>query len=338
MHKCDIIIPVWNQVQATKVCLESLAKYTHGDYRAVLIDNGSASRAREYLREFAAGARDIAVDLIRNDINEGFIKAVNLGIRRSGSPYICVLNNDTVLTEGWLDELISVLEKNPKIGVLNPSSNTLGQKIGSFNAAGEYAKTLRQEKGKFAELYSCVGFCMVFRRQLAAEIGYFDEIFGMGNFEDTDFCMKAKQKGYLACRALGAYVYHMENTSFNLFKRYKKEFTRNKAIFESRWGRPKRILFAAVGNLERFPKMRSEIKELLNNNNWVSAASATPDYFIDFKDASGFRVYNIGKSFTALKMMWIVITKKKRFDVIYTDSGALMSICTMLSLGETVKL
>ncbi len=60
------------------------------------------------------------------------------------------------------------------------------------------------EKGKFIELGACIGFCMVVKKSLIDEIGAFDEIFGMGNFEDTDFSMRAKKNGYICARALGA--------------------------------------------------------------------------------------------------------------------------------------
>ena len=124
---CDIVITVWNNFELTKSCIDSIIKNTDADYRLIIIDNASNDETKKYLEQFKdkEGAR---VLLIRNENNLGFIKAVNQGMKLSGAPYICLINNDTIVTKGWLAEMIRVAEGSPRIGLINPSSNTLGQK------------------------------------------------------------------------------------------------------------------------------------------------------------------------------------------------------------------
>src|SRR3989338_2365242 len=105
MSGCDIIIPVWNQLEDTRECIESIKKYTFYTYKLILIDNASNQETSNYLQGLEK-ADSNNVKIIRNEKNEGFIKAVNKGISRSDSEYVCILNNDTIVTRGWLKELI----------------------------------------------------------------------------------------------------------------------------------------------------------------------------------------------------------------------------------------
>ncbi|MFC1576805.1 glycosyltransferase family 2 protein, partial [Candidatus Omnitrophota bacterium] len=178
--------------------------------------------------------------LIRNNENLGFVKAVNQGIAVSGENYILVLNNDTILTEGWLAEMVDVMERDARLGLLNPSSNTSGQ-FPKDLSIDDYAKTLTGYKGQAQELYNARGFCMLVRREVIDKLGPFDEIYHMGYFDDTDYCKRAQGLGYRTARAKAAYVYHRENKSFALREDNSELFRKNEEIFFSRWGRHLRI-------------------------------------------------------------------------------------------------
>jgi GT2 family glycosyltransferase len=120
---CDVIIPIWNQPEMTKRCLDSVLAATAESVRLILVDNGSEPSTQDWLRQFAAQST-VPAELIRNRENLGFIKAVNQGIRAARAPWVCLLNNDTVVTSGWLTEMIRVAESDPKIGLVNPTSNS----------------------------------------------------------------------------------------------------------------------------------------------------------------------------------------------------------------------
>ena len=326
MSRCDIIIPVWNQLKATKRCLDSLLQNTTFDFNLIIVDNGSEQKTEDFLKDFERNNLKGGITLIRNEKNKGFVKAVNQGMRKSHEDYICILNNDTIVTEGWLSEMIEISRINPSIGIVNPSSNNLGQKPARGQKIEDYARTFKSGSGKYITLMNGLGFCMLIKRSLIEKIGLFDEIYGMGNFEDTDFSMRAKRKGYLCVRALGAYVYHRENTSFNVFRQYHYEFEKNKKIFESRWGKQKRILFIlSKGILDSVYEQK--INNELDKNNWVYLASKNDLKFL--KDHSRFNIYHFGNMFN-IKVLLKILFKKKKFDEIYCDDRKLLGFIQLL--------
>ena len=74
--KCDIIIPVWNQLEVTKDCVDSIIRNTKYPFRLVIIDNASDKKTTDYLDSLKADKR-LGLLLIRNEKNFGFVKAVN---------------------------------------------------------------------------------------------------------------------------------------------------------------------------------------------------------------------------------------------------------------------
>jgi hypothetical protein len=186
--------------------------------------------------------------LIRNERNAGFVKAANQGMAVSDAPYVCLMNNDTVATEGWLDEMVSVMRARPDIGVINPSSNTSGQFPGGMTI-DDYALSLKALRGQVQELYTCRGFCMLVRRAVIDRVGLLDEAYSVGYFEENDYCRRALKAGFASARAKGAYVYHKESVSFSALGDKDEIFKGNEKIFLGRWGRSVRVGFLLNGEL-----------------------------------------------------------------------------------------
>jgi len=271
MQPCDVIIPIWNQPLLTRRCLDSVESATGDPYRLLLIDNGSAPPTRQLL-DIAAQRDPGRIQVIRNADNLGFIKAVNQGIRASTAPYVCLLNNDTVVTPGWLEEMVRIAEGEPAIGLVNPSSNTLGYDPPQRTTAGirTYAATFAQHRGAIRELPIATGFCLLIKRSVIEAIGLFDERYGMGNFEDADFSRRATDAGYRCVQAMGAYVYHEEKASFKQQRGWEQAFRANQQIFYRQWGRPLRIVWEAHG---REPTMSEAwapvLLRLLQQGHWI---------------------------------------------------------------------
>jgi GT2 family glycosyltransferase len=331
---CDIIIPVWNQLEVTKDCINSIRRHTDTPYRLILVDNGSDAPAKDYLEGLKTSGGGSVV-LIRNDANLGFVKAVNLGVGSSNAPYICVLNNDTIATKSWLGEMIKVAESSKDIGIVNPSSNNLGQRPPEGMAIEAYAEDLKTESGRFIELGAAIGFCMLIKREVIGKIGLFDEIYGMGNFEDTDFSRKAAMAGYRCVRARGAYVYHRENSSFNKLKSFEDDFKRNREIFEFRWGRPKRIAYIVDSASDNLMKMLlSESLKLARSGNWISYISKAS---FDVPPHSNITFLKLPEKRFYTKVLWRILKKKKRFDEIYVGDGIFGRFLTRLTFLHKAK-
>lgn len=321
MSTCDIIIPVWNQPEITKECIDSVEENTSYPHKLIIIDNASGRETKEFLEglERKPGPK---ICLIRNRRNEGFIKAINNGIARSEAEFVCILNNDTVVTRGWLAEMVKLFGLDPKIGIVNPSSNSLGQKLPKAQRPDERGSEIKNQSGLFVETGSAFGFCMLMRRALFGEIGRFDEVYGRGNFDDTDLSLRAKREGYKTVRAFASFVYHREQSSFDAVKSFEKDFRKNKKVFESRWGRAKRVIVISKNTGPDFLEyLKNVLEKYSRKRAWVYVISPffeTKEFFERFSNLS---FYHYKPPFFYIKAALKTIFKKKRPDIIYSDNA-----------------
>jgi GT2 family glycosyltransferase len=326
MSRCDIVIPVWNQPELTKTCIDSIRASTGDvDYRMIIIDNASGAETKNYLEGLK---NDPRVLLVRNETNLGFLKAVNQGMRLSDAPYVCLLNNDAVATEGWLGEMIRTADSSPAIGIVNPSSNTMGQKPGKGESIEGFARRIKKEPGAWEEIGSAIGFCMLIKREVIKNIGVFDEIYGMGNFEDTDFSRRAIKEGYLCARSLSSYVYHKEGTSFGRSSTFDENFERNRQIYEFRWGKRRWIAYVLPGFDEDMAMtLERDIMPEARRGFWVWCFSDRP---IKLPRHSNI-IFNVYAKHFYIKALWKILTRKKRFSEIFVTNGAFANILKRLS-------
>src|SRR3989338_7852427 len=125
---CDLVLLSWNHLEETRPCLESLLAATRVPCRLLIVENGSEEDVRAFLAEVKPRGAIQEVVVLQNERNEGFPRGMNRGIRASTAPFVCLLNNDLRFTVGWLQEMINVAGSHPTIGVVNPESNTFGNR------------------------------------------------------------------------------------------------------------------------------------------------------------------------------------------------------------------
>jgi GT2 family glycosyltransferase len=216
----SIIILTWNQLEYTKACLESIRAHTDDSYEIIFVDNGSSDGTVNWLVKQTM--QDPKCRLIENGSNVGFSKGCNQGIKTASGDCIVLLNNDVVVTEGWLSGMMECLQSAPDIGIVGPMTNYISgpQKVpavgySSIEELAEYAQAFRL-KNRHRRIHSrrVVGFCMLFKRQLIEEVGLLDESFVSGNFEDDDFCLRASLEGYRNTIAGDVFIHHFGNRTF----------------------------------------------------------------------------------------------------------------------------
>jgi GT2 family glycosyltransferase len=103
----SMIVPCWNQLAYTKQCIAALKSHTRPPWEMVVIDDGSTDHTDIYM----ACVRDrasVPVTVISNTANLGFPAAINQGLDAARGEYLVLLNNDVVVTDGWLDQLIAL--------------------------------------------------------------------------------------------------------------------------------------------------------------------------------------------------------------------------------------
>jgi len=239
--RCDIIIPVWNNRDETKQCLDSIRGTAEYPFRIIVVDNASEDLTRDYLLSYQLG-KSCPMIIIRNGENLGFIRAVNQGLRFSDAKYVCVMNNDTIACPGWLKEMVKILDENPDVGMVNPDSNVPRTPFDA-EAVYRHAQKIAVHKGGFRELYKCSFFCALIKRELVNKVGYLNEDYGIGYFDDADYSRRSQALGYKTVMAGGVYVFHKESSSFDLTGKKWEIFRENEIRFNSLWGRPVRIIY-----------------------------------------------------------------------------------------------
>jgi len=236
----SIVIVTHNQLEYTRQCLDSLRLLTDEPYELIVVDNGSTDGTVEYLRALTG------VRLIENATNRGFPAAVNQGIAASTGNQVLLLNNDTILTTGWLGRLLRALHSDPAIGLAGPCSNCVSgpqqvetryESLADLDGfAWDWGKA---HDGLRLDVSRLVGFCLLIRRAVVDAIGLFDEQFGVGCFDDDDYTLRAIQAGYRAVIAADAFVHHFGARTFlGIGADYTAVMRENERRFRAKWSAP----------------------------------------------------------------------------------------------------
>jgi GT2 family glycosyltransferase len=210
--RCDLVIPVYNALRSTRNCLESVKRHAPSWARVVVVNDGSDARTSEWLRE------QDGIVLLENPGNLGFVKSANRGLLFSDAPYVCLLNSDTLLTAGALERMVARLDREPSIALCCPLSNSAvnlsvqippGENVDSFAE-----RVARTSPARYPDAVTVVGFCLLFRRSVIETLGVFDEAFGRGYGEETDYHYRARAAGWRCAVADDTFVYHKQGASF----------------------------------------------------------------------------------------------------------------------------
>ncbi len=243
--KVSFIIVTYNNCNLTHLCVESIFRNTtYPNYEIILVDNASSDDTRNYLRYLSRISDRIKV--ILNDKNFGFAKANNQGLKIATGEFLVLLNNDTVVPRGWLDPLLKHLE-NPDIGLVGPVTNSVGNEAKididyqSLDEMEFFAdRHTNAHAGKAFDIAVLAMFCVVMRRNVFEDIGFLDEKFGIGMFEDDDYSNRIREKGLRVVCAEDAFVHHFGQAAFKKLietGEYQKIWANNQAYYEEKWGK-----------------------------------------------------------------------------------------------------
>jgi GT2 family glycosyltransferase len=253
----SVIVPTCNALDYTRLCVESLLTNTDVRHELIFVDNGSTDGTPEYLQGLARDHKRVRV--ILNGDNLGFARGCNLGLAAAHGRHLVLLNSDTVVTGDWLERLLKVAEANPRAGLVGPVTNNISglQKLESVGydeeslaGLGEFAAAeASRHDGEIERTLRLTGMCLLIKRELLARIGGLDEIFGLGNYEDNDYCLRAHLAGYECLVARGAFIHHFGSRSFAAAGiDYLAQIRRQWSIFKAKWGIPAETPFN--GNVE----------------------------------------------------------------------------------------
>lgn len=235
--KISIVILNWNGKKHLKKCLLSIKKVSYFPFEAIVVDNSSSDGSAEMVKkEFPQ------VVLVLNKKNLGYSGGNNVGIKKSTGSYVFILNNDTEVTEDFLDPLVAVMEKDATIGCVQPkllyaSDHMLLNAVGSYFTStgflyhyGYRKKSNPKQYNLPLTIYSAKGAGMLLRKSALEKVGLFDEDFFIF-FEETDLCHRLWLAGYKIVYIPSSIIYHHEAVDTS---KQMKDYTRNYLSFRNR--------------------------------------------------------------------------------------------------------
>ena len=240
--KVSIVIPVYNKWAYTAACLRSLLEFK-GKYsfEVIVVDDQSSDETAERLATIDGLAH------LRNEKNLGFVGSCNRGARHARGEYLVLLNNDTQVLEGWLDELVDTFDREPQAGLVGArlvypdgSLQESGGIIFSDGSGWNYGRGKQADNPEFLflrEVDYCSGACIALKTEYFLQIGAFDERYAPAYYEDTDLAFKVRESGLkVLIQPLSVVIHHEGITSgTDTASGAKKYQLINQKKFTDRW-------------------------------------------------------------------------------------------------------
>ncbi len=227
-------------------CLDSIRRNTPWPrLEVIVVDNGSRDGTRAMLEARAAEASEATCVVIVNDANRGFAPAANQGLARARGDIVVLLNDDTLVGPGWLSRLVAHLEAEPALGLVCPVTNEIGNaakvpvSYDSFDGMERFAfERAALHAGRRRPIDTVALFCAAGRRAALESVGFLDERYAVGMFEDDDLSRALRLRGHELAVAEDAFVHHVGHASFAKLSDadYLAVWEANRRRFELKWG------------------------------------------------------------------------------------------------------
>lgn len=238
----SIVLVTHNQWPYTELCLRSLTHARNIDgtgFELVIVDNASSDNTCAELSKMDG------ISLVESKENLGFAGGCNLGMQHARGKDIILLNNDTIVTPFWISRLQNKVASIPNVGVVGPSTNTeSGQAVPDARytnlpellAMNE--ELFQKNGGKWENVKKISGLCMYLPERTIKAVGGFDTDYGIGYFEDDDYCLRIEDAGLKVIWAKDTFIHHFGSVSFegNLLNR-NKILEEGMSKFILKWGR-----------------------------------------------------------------------------------------------------
>jgi GT2 family glycosyltransferase len=211
MKMTSIIITNTNGLPLLQRCLQSIQKYTDTPYEIIVVDGGSTDGSVEYCRQQQ-------MHFISTPSSRGFTRSFNLGLHLGSGDALLLLSNDVVASPRWLSNLLNCLYSSDEIGIVGPGTSPSSSKqmagVASSTPNASAEMTNIPDTRKWQSVERLAGFCFLIKRELVKRIGFLDEQFSSGYFED-DYCYRARSSGYRLVMAGDTFVFQLSSSDLN---------------------------------------------------------------------------------------------------------------------------
>jgi GT2 family glycosyltransferase/glycosyltransferase involved in cell wall biosynthesis len=238
----SIIIPVFNQFRFTQACLASLQEHHDAErFEVIVVDDCSTDVTAEVVPKIPG------VVYLRNETNCGFIASCNRGAEKARGKYLVFLNNDTLVTDGWLSALMETFAEQPQAGIvgskliypdgrLQEAGGIIWQDASGWNY-GKFDDPAKPEYNYLREVDYCSAAALMIPKSLFQAMGGFDSRYAPAYYEDTDLAFKVHQAGYKVLYQPLSEVIHYEGATggIDLSTGTKKHQEINRSTFAEIW-------------------------------------------------------------------------------------------------------
>lgn len=218
----DIILPVHGALKVTRECIDYVFSRTSWPFHLYIVDDASDQKTAAFIDSVQKTHPD-HVTVLRNKVNRGFAASVNRGIRTGNGKYICLLNSDVFVTDGWLTKMILALQADVRNAIVCPITNNTALIEVPLSQGASYRDMNRVFQDFSRRSYPEImptGFCFAYRRELVSEVGPIDPSY-VSYGEETDFWYRTIRhtkdgtfQQYRAVLADDTYVFHQRGVSF----------------------------------------------------------------------------------------------------------------------------
>ncbi|WP_160120568.1 glycosyltransferase [Rhodovarius lipocyclicus] len=278
LPEVSVIIPAHNQWALTHACIASLIAHApRTAFEVILVDDASTDGTAQ--ARLSGNIRPL-----RQERNLGFIGACNAGAAAARGRTLLFLNNDTLATPGWLDEMLATFALDPAIGVVGAAllneDGTLQESGGIVWRHGDawnYGRNEEAEDPRYSFLRDAdyvSGAALMLPAVLFRQLGGFDAHFSPAYYEDVDLCFRARAAGRRVVVQPAARIIHLEGRSHGTdieagVKRHQKL---NQAKFRARWA----DVLASHGTTGQNPEQEAE-RSAAPRALFIDEATPTPD-------------------------------------------------------------
>ncbi len=258
MSDTKIIIPTFNLSWMTCNLLASILwTCDEKDFDLIIMDNGSRMEEYEVVKKYLKDNFKKQTHLIyHTDEQLGFVRAVNQAMQiawNNKAENIVILNNDTIVTGAWLTNMVETLNAQYMTGIVGCTSSPpnwrelpnpaqmIEQKM-RYSLFRQYMETYAKGiweafQGEVMDVDFHPFFCVAFKIAMLEDVGFLDEDYGLGLFDDDDYCYRAQQKGWKIKLRKDTYVHHYHRSSWIEHSiEYMKLLEENRAIFIKKHG------------------------------------------------------------------------------------------------------
>jgi GT2 family glycosyltransferase len=228
MARYSFIMVCYNNCDLTRQALESLLESFDLNYKnlgveVIIINNNSNDETFEVIQSIKADYKGIIeIVLVNMEENMGYSIGLNVGLSKATGKIITVLNNDLIFSNGWFKGLTEALDRDSSLGVAVPylsyasGVQNVGVLLDSPQKIQAFAsKFTNEHKGSIINLNRAIGACLTMKREVIDLIGGCDFWFGLGMYDDDDWCSRIRVSGYKIAVIGDSFVYHIGNATLS---------------------------------------------------------------------------------------------------------------------------